>query len=93
VCYDHPNMPWDDTELWVADVSDSGELANQRKVLEVLASHNQRKVQARVACNIFQLAPFIACPCTCMRSQMFLCSCTVSVMTTPDAACGVAINR
>jgi dipeptidyl aminopeptidase/acylaminoacyl peptidase len=32
VCYDHPNMPWDDTELWVADVSDSGELANQRKV-------------------------------------------------------------
>lgn len=33
VCYDHPNMPWDDTELWVADVGKSGELANQRKVL------------------------------------------------------------
>ena len=32
VCYDHPNMPWDDTELWVADVGEAGELSSQRKV-------------------------------------------------------------
>jgi dipeptidyl aminopeptidase/acylaminoacyl peptidase len=24
-CWDHPNMPWDGTELWIAPVSDSGE--------------------------------------------------------------------
>jgi len=25
ICWDHPNMPWDGTELWVAPFSDSGE--------------------------------------------------------------------
>jgi len=25
ICWDHPNMPWDGTELWVAPVEDSGE--------------------------------------------------------------------
>eukprot|EP00208_Stichococcus_sp_RCC1054_P002843 CAMPEP_0206138646 /NCGR_PEP_ID=MMETSP1473-20131121/3468_1 /ASSEMBLY_ACC=CAM_ASM_001109 /TAXON_ID=1461547 /ORGANISM="Stichococcus sp, Strain RCC1054" /LENGTH=673 /DNA_ID=CAMNT_0053532135 /DNA_START=1045 /DNA_END=3066 /DNA_ORIENTATION=+ len=32
VCWDHPNMPWDDTELWVGEVQSDGTLANTRKV-------------------------------------------------------------
>ena len=31
-CWDHPRMPWDGTELWVADLTAAGELANARRV-------------------------------------------------------------
>jgi dipeptidyl aminopeptidase/acylaminoacyl peptidase len=30
--WNHPHMPWDETELWVADVSPKGELTNAAKI-------------------------------------------------------------
>ena len=32
VSWDHPNMPWDATTLWLADVGDGGWLSNVRRV-------------------------------------------------------------
>ncbi len=32
IAWNHPNMPWDDTELWVADVTADGALANARRI-------------------------------------------------------------
>lgn len=32
ICWRHPQMPWDGTELWVADIADDGTLANGRRV-------------------------------------------------------------
>lgn len=32
LCWDHPRMPWEGTELWLADVLDDGSLANGRLI-------------------------------------------------------------
>jgi dipeptidyl aminopeptidase/acylaminoacyl peptidase len=32
ICWDHPSMPWDATELWVAELSGSGEVHDARRV-------------------------------------------------------------
>jgi dienelactone hydrolase len=31
-CWNHPNMPWDGTELWLADVTAAGSLTNARQI-------------------------------------------------------------
>jgi len=33
LCWDHPHMPWDHTELWVADFDANGELENARRIV------------------------------------------------------------
>jgi dipeptidyl aminopeptidase/acylaminoacyl peptidase len=32
ICWNHPQMPWDGTELWMADVSPAGAVVNARRV-------------------------------------------------------------
>src|SRR3546814_12002008 len=32
IAWDHPNMPWDGTELWVAEIADDGNLGGARSI-------------------------------------------------------------
>ncbi len=32
ICWNHPNMPWNGSELWLADVEPQGRLSNQRRI-------------------------------------------------------------
>ena len=42
VCWNHPNMPWDATELWVADVAAGGALSSPRRIAGGVPSSPRR---------------------------------------------------
>lgn len=42
VTWNHPNMPWDDVELWVADVAADGTVSGQRKVIQYIYRYWKR---------------------------------------------------
>lgn len=31
-CWNHPNMPWDDSELWVGDLNEAGKVVSSRRI-------------------------------------------------------------
>lgn len=46
--WDHPNMPWDDVELWVGDLTQSGELSDP---VRIAGGENESVMQPRWAHN------------------------------------------
>lgn len=43
VAWDHPNMPWDDTFLYLAKVDEDGGLSNVHQVCLTLFTHQNNK--------------------------------------------------
>lgn len=82
VAWDHPNMPWDDTTLYVAQVGSDGSLSKTRKVCSLLTARRMESQSSRSSFHTW--LNWLAAPVTlymqglvCLQLYSWLsCSCS-----------------